>query len=148
MIKKLLNRLFRRKTEQAISFKQGFDLTELPIVTFYQGSKKLNFLLDTGSNNNIINSSALEQVEALTVDKASNLYGIGGRTTNNSMCQITFSYRDRDYTFDYIVADMSSPFQALKQEFGVTVHGIIGSRFFNHYKYILDFDELIAYSKQ
>ena len=39
-----------------MSFKEAMDLVELPVVTFYNGDKKLNFLLDTGSNMCVINS--------------------------------------------------------------------------------------------
>ena len=42
-----------------MSFKEAMDLVELPVVTFYNGDKKLNFLLDTGSNISQINSSIL-----------------------------------------------------------------------------------------
>ena len=43
---------------------------------------------------------------------------------------------------------MSDAFGHIKKDTGVTVHGIIGSLFFNEFKYVLDFDELIAYSKK
>ena len=33
-------------------------------------------------------------------------------------------------------------FNWLKQNKGVTVHGLLGSNFFNTYKYILDFNKL------
>ena len=42
-----------------MSFKESMNLTELPIVTFYNGTNKLNFLLDTGSNLCVINSNSL-----------------------------------------------------------------------------------------
>jgi hypothetical protein len=42
---------------------------------------------------------------------------------------------------------MKEAFGHMKQDTGVTLHGIIGSKFFNKFKYVLDFDELIAYSK-
>ena len=49
--------LYRNKVKEQtkISFKEGLDLTELPIVTFNQGDVKLHFLLDTGSNISFIN---------------------------------------------------------------------------------------------
>ena len=45
-----------------MSFREALDLVGLPIVTFYQGDKKLNFLLDTGANLSVINKAALESV--------------------------------------------------------------------------------------
>ena len=36
------------KGKDVMSFKQSMELCDLPIVTFYIGEKKLNFVLDTG----------------------------------------------------------------------------------------------------
>ena len=47
----------KRKT--GISFKESIDLTELPVITMYNGGQKLNFLLDTGSNISHLNSGAV-----------------------------------------------------------------------------------------
>ena len=50
----------RKKNNSKISFKEAMDLAELPVVTFYNGDVKLNFLLDTGSNISYINKSIVE----------------------------------------------------------------------------------------
>lgn len=146
MIKKIFNKIFKQKN--GMSFRQGFDLTELPIVTLYQGGKRYNFLLDTGSNDSIIDSNILKQMEYKETDGQSDLFGLGGSTTRVSICNITLSYKDKEYNYDYLVHDMSAPFDRIKQSSGVILHGIIGSKFFNQFKYVLDFDELIAYSKE
>ena len=44
--------------------------------------------------------------------------------------------------------DMTAAFGSIKKETGVTIHGILGAKFFNEFKYVLDFKELIAYSKE
>ena len=49
----------KKEINSRMSFKEALDLIELPIVTFYQGDKKLNFMLDSGSNLSIILFSAL-----------------------------------------------------------------------------------------
>ena len=53
MIKKIIHK-FLNIHPDAMSFQNSMDLAELPVVTFRQGDKKINFLLDTGSNNCII----------------------------------------------------------------------------------------------
>lgn len=145
MIKKIFNKLFGKK--EAISFKQGFDLTELPVITLYQGEKKFNFLLDTGSNNSIIDSNILDTIEHHPIDEKSNIFGMEGNSKVVSLCNITLSYKDKEYTYPYLMCDMKAAFDSMKRDTGVTLHGIIGSKFFNTYKYVLDFAELIAYSK-
>ena len=34
----------------------------------------------------------------------------------------------------------------MKKEYGVTIHGLLGTGFFQKYKYVLDFNEMVAYS--
>lgn len=144
MIKKLLRKLFK---DNSISFKQGFELTELPIITLYQENKKLNFLLDTGSNNCIIDSNVLDQINYTEHNEKSNVFGMEGNKQIVSTCEIELSYKDKNYKYFYLICDMKNAFDSIKKESGVTLHGIIGSKFFNEFKYVLDFDELIAYSK-
>lgn len=136
------------KKDDIISFKAGLDLTELPIVTLSQGDKKFNFLLDTGSNNSIIDKSALPHIEHTLTDMTSNVFGVEGKPVETNICIITLSFNSLEYTFEYVINDMSDAFKIIKKDTGVTLHGIIGSKFFNKFKYVLDFDELIAYSKK
>lgn len=145
MIKKIFNKLFGKK--EAISFKQGFDLTDMPVITLYQGEKKFNFLLDTGANNSMIDSNILDQIDHTATDAKSEVFGIEGKRKSVPMCVITLSYKNQEFTYEYIVNNLKDAFDNLKRDTGVTLHGIIGSKFFNTYKYVLDFAELIAYSK-
>lgn len=131
-----------------ISFRAGYDLTQLPIVTLYQGKNVLNFLLDTGSNDSIIDSNVLKDIEHTMSDEKSSLYGLEGNAQEVGKCSITLSYQGLDYPYEYIVCDMTGPFTKIKAESGVILHGLIGSKFFNTYKYVLDFESLIAYSKR
>lgn len=145
MFKKLINKLFGR--QDFLSFKAGFDLTELPIITLYQGKEKFNFILDTGSNSSIIDSNILHKLEYDHTDSDDTIMGMEGNTVPVKACNITFCFNDKAYRYKYLINDMGKPFQQMKDTYGVTLHGIIGSNFFNEFKYVLDFDKLIAYSK-
>ena len=52
-----------KKNPTTISFKQGLDLTDVPVITVYQGDVKLNFMLDTGANRSLLDSRVLDKVE-------------------------------------------------------------------------------------
>lgn len=160
-VKQAILRLFKKNRQEhkeldkelispnnIISFRAGYDLTQLPIVTLYQGDKVLNFLLDTGSNDSIIDSNVLKDIEHTMSDEKSSLYGLEGNAQEVGKCSITLSYQGLDYPYEYIVCDMTGPFSKIKAESGVILHGLIGSKFFNTYKYVLDFESLIAYSKK
>ena len=147
-IKKLLNIFKRKDNKDVISFGPGFALTELPIISLYQGENHFNFLLDTGSNDSIIDSNILNKLEYDMSDKQNSLFGMEGNKEIVSICNITLSYNGVDFPYEYNIRDMSAAFGSIKTESGVTLHGIIGSKFFNKYKYVLDFDSLIAYAKR
>ena len=149
MLKKIINKFFDIHPN-AMSFRNSIDLAELPVVTFYQGSKKINFLLDTGSNNCIINSSYLKNLNHRIVCNVENtVTGIEGNGQKaEGVCTFAMSYKDKIYEYAFVIQDMSGVFNSIKKETGVTIHGILGSKFFNDYKYVLDFKELIVYSKE
>lgn len=147
MIKKLINKIINKKAT-AMSFQSAMDLAELPVVTFKQGDKKINFLLDTGSNNCVIDSNFLKNIDHTPLAGETNLTGMEGNAQKAGLCIIKMSYKDKEYKYPYVVQDLSAAFGSIKKETGVTIHGMLGSKFFNEFKYVLDFDELIAYSKE
>ena len=146
MIKKLINKILGKHNE--ISFKAGFDLTDMPVITLYQGDKKFNFLLDTGSTDSIIDSNILNEIDYKVKNTVSNLFGMEGQTKQVRSCEITLYFGNKGYTYNYLINDMSQAFGQIKDDTGVNLHGIIGSKFFNKFRYVLDFAQLIAYSKK
>lgn len=147
MIKKIIHK-FLNIHPNAMSFQNSMDLAELPVVTFHQGDKKINFLLDTGSNNCVIDSNILKNIDHKMLNIETNILGIEGNAQKTGVCTIKMTYKDKEYEYPYIIQDMSAAFDSIKKETGVTVNGMLGSKFFNEFKYVLDFDELIAYSKE
>lgn len=147
MIKKIIHK-FLNIHPDAMSFQNSMDLAELPVVTFRQGDKKINFLLDTGSNNCVIDSNILKNIDHKMLNIETNILGIEGNAQKTGVCTIKMTYKDKEYEYPYVIQDMSAAFDSIKKETGVTVNGMLGSKFFNKFKYVLDFDELIAYSKE
>lgn len=134
-----------KKNKSKISFKEAMDLVELPIITFNNKGQKLNFLLDTGSNVSYINSSVLPSLEYQMLDKEMNTMGVEGNKTNNQFCSMDISYREQTFNEEFSISDLDDAFNIIKQEDGVQLHGILGSKFFEKYRYVLDFKDLIAY---
>ena len=137
----------RKRNNSKISFKEAMDLTELPVVTFYNGDKKLNFLLDTGSNASHINSSIINLLDHTKTNQKTDIIGMEGNKVSNDICKMTIYYKNQKFEEDFIISDLNDAFDVIKQEDGVQIHGILGSKFFEKYKYILDFKELTAYIK-
>lgn len=137
-----------QKTSTEMSFREAMELTDLPIVTFKIGDRKLHFLLDTGSNKSIINEKIANKLNATLTEGDTQVFGIDGNLQKCQMTSLKLSYRGEEYEEEFQVLDMSAPFKRIKGDSGVTLHGIIGNKFMEKYKYILDFARMAAYSKQ
>ena len=139
----------RKNTRKKISFKEALDLTELPVVTFIGNEKKLNFLIDTGANHSILNESvatsmnlSFETFEGVETNTA------GGNIVLNKVVNLEIKYDDkRVYDECFLLTNMDEAFNSIKEDTGVTIHGILGSKFFTNHKYIIDFDTLALYIK-
>lgn len=139
--------LARKRTQyDRMSFRETMDLCELPIITLMNNGHKLNFLLDTGASKSVIHSGALEGLNYDKSDKIGDIYGIDGKRQNISFINMPIAYKGKDYYEEFQVVDMSISFNNLKSDFGVNLHGILSSTFFQKYRYVLNFDELVAYS--
>ena len=135
----------------AVSFSQGFISPNIPIASFQQGDKDIVFLLDTGSENNVINKKALDfidyQKHELEDGQKLTLSGVNG-TTEVEHCNIKFSSDDETYETDFLIADLEEAFNAIRKSHCITIHGILGSKFLRSHNVILDFKNLAAYSKE
>lgn len=136
-----------KKSFLAISFSKGFISPNIPIATFYQGEKELNFIIDTGSDNNIIDSNVLPELKYEMNDDKMNLTGLGG-SQEVEICNITFSYGEDEYTTPFLISDMKEAFSMIKECHAITIHGMLGSKFLKQQNIILDFNKMVAYNKK
>lgn len=135
------------RNKPVMSFRETLDLTGLPIVTFKQGKERLNFILDTGASKSLIDSNALSNIEYEELADTSVSYGIDGITHETPYVGIILNYNNKEYHEAFKVMDMSVSFGALKRDYGVNVHGLLSSAFFEQYSYVLDFANMITYGK-
>lgn len=138
------------KRKKNISFREAMDLVDLPVVTFYNHGKKLNFMLDTGSTNSFMDRQAMSELQEYVRIKKSRV-GIMSKTgveeRNILRIRVPMMYKNYGFEEEFTVDDFSEPFDIIKKESGIRLHGILGNTFFVKYKYIIDFGELIAYMK-
>lgn len=133
--------------KSGISFRESIDLTNLPIVTFRQGDKRFNFILDTGATDSIVNKPYLKYIKHTKTQNTYKGYGIEGKEQDMSEAQIKLEYKGMDYIENFRVLDMTESLNLFKSDYGVIVHGLLASSFFEKYKYIIDYNDMIAYTK-
>lgn len=134
------------KTSNKISFKESIDLTTLPIVTFKHLEKKINFLLDTGASNSVINESVLTHIDHKPTGLVEDFFGVDGNKSSGEYVTIEIEYNGKTFSDNFKSVNLDKCFGEIKREYGVNLHGILGNSFFQKYKYIIDFDEFVAYS--
>lgn len=137
----------RKREGSLISFKESMDLVELPIMTFNCGKTKLNFLMDTGSNISYINSSIVSLLDHKMLETKDQLMGMEGNKIDHEVCELIIQYKENKFLEEFGIVDLEQAFDIIKNESGVQIHGVLGSKFFEKYKYILNFAKLVAYKK-
>ena len=134
---------------KSLPFKESMDLISLPIVTFVNNNVKLHFLLDTGSDDSYINSDIVQSLKVDKKIKAERAIITGnGEIKSEGRVVMDIVYKNMAYTNMFIISDMGPAFDLIAQDRGIKVHGILGNNFFNVYNYIIDFKDMIAYSKK
>lgn len=145
----ILGYKYYNKKYNIMSLKESLDLTGLPIVTFTIGNNRYNFVLDSGASRSIINLEALKEIPHEKPEESDcYIYGIDGEMREGNSTAISLTYKNREIKKNFIINDLSSVVQQIKQETGVKLIGILGNDFMQENKYILDFNKLIAYNKK
>ena len=130
----------------AFSFSKGFTSPNLPIATFYQGDKELNFIIDTGSDDNVINKDALKEIKYEMVEHNGTLAGVGG-VFEVDACNVTFQSEEETFTAKFLISDnVQEAFDNIRKAHAIPLHGMIGSKFLIDNHIVLDFTNLMAYN--
>jgi predicted aspartyl protease len=131
----------------SFSLAKGFTSPNIPIATFYQGDKELNFIIDTGSDDNVINKEALDSIEYEKTDHKGTLSGVGGIYEVEG-CNITFQYEGETFTGMFIISDnLKEAFDNIRKCHAIPLHGMLGSKFLMQNNIVLDFNNMVAYNK-
>ena len=142
-----MNKNSNSKSLLSLSFSPGFKSPNIPIATFHQGDQDLNFIIDTGSDDNVINRKALENIKYDKVEYNGTLAGIGG-VFQVEACDISFQYQNETFTDRFIIADhLQQAFDDIRKAHAISLHGMLGSKFLMQNNIVLDFNNMIAYNK-
>lgn len=129
-----------------MSFIESINLTGLPIITFHNNGHPVNMVLDTGSNVCIINKNVLTDLKYEVGEEHVGVIGLNGEAEAGDTVILPLAYKDWEFDFECWATDLSEMVSSMKKEYGVTIHGLLGTGFFQKYKYVLDFNSMVAYS--
>ena len=136
--------------QNPLSFYESMKLCNLPIITMKVGGEDINFLLDTGSMESIMDRRVLElfKLPHRPHEKTFEMYGVTGTIVNVPSVMIDLEYKGNIYEGHFMVKDLGESMDMVKQEYGVRIHGVLGAKFFDKYSYVLDFANLVAYTRK
>lgn len=138
--------LFKKivKDMKSISFEETFNKTGLPVISLYNDSKQLNFLLDTGSDCCVINSKELKYLHYTDTKKKASTVDSGGVNQRN-IIRMTLNDGDNIVHCRFVVMDLSAQFNEIYTKDKVRIHGILGSKFCKAAGLVIDFNKLKVY---
>lgn len=120
----------------------GLSHTGLPLLIVKAQVKNLCFLLDTGSNINVLDKRVAEFFQLSGGTAQQQQFGIDGTLQTTDVVEMTFSLEEREYKADFSVMDLSSAFGKVEEESGIQIHGLLGCSFMEQQKWVLDFEKL------
>ena len=140
-----------KKEKTKISFKESLDLVELPVITFMNNNKKLNLLIDSGSDISYLCSKVISELNLMSEEEKVKLNIITGIKSVDSICnkvKLNLSFKDNNFEEEFIILpELDQQFDNIKKENGVKIDGVLGNSFLSKYKYIIDYKDLSVYMK-
>ena len=115
----------------------------LPLLIVKAQAKNLCFLLDTGSNINVLDRRVAEFFQLSGETAKQRQFGIDGELQTTDIVDLAFSLEEQEYKANFSVMDLSSAFGKLEEESGIQIHGLLGCSFMEQQKWILNFENLI-----
>lgn len=114
----------------------------LPLLWISEGKfKGVILLIDTGSTDNIIFGPAYRELKDrfTKTDGFSSLYGINGTPTKVKHVTGDVSFCGKEYNMKFLLREDDEVYNALSNDMGFPVSGIIGTFFMAKYGWIIDF---------
>lgn len=118
----------------------------LPLLIVKAQAKNLCFLLDTGSNINVLDRRVAEFFQLSGGTDKQRQFGIDGELQTTDVVELDFSLEEQEYKANFSVMDLSSAFGKVEEESGIQIHGLLGCSFMEQQKWILDFEKLCLYT--
>lgn len=136
------------KKKFTLSFKESLSMTGLPIIVLKEKDLgNLHLLVDSGSDSCIINAEELtSHIELDTPDDTVSINGTAGIASVYGEIKLELLIKDKVIKQEFVIADINTSFNALKERTGIKIHGIIGSNFFDTYGSIIDYKDYVIYN--
>lgn len=121
----------------------------IPFIKVKHNNIAFNLIVDTGCTTSCIDKDILDLVVHNTTDQQTEgiIYGNGDIDEPVQIVEIPISIGDNDYVEQFNAINFRDVVNSVRDTFGITVRGMLGSEFLYKHSLILDFDKhLIRYT--
>jgi hypothetical protein len=125
----------------------GLSKTGLPLIVVKIFDHDICLLLDTGSNQNIIDERIYKHFrdKLPETDQSKEVLTFNG-TTGGAEIMLPFVFENQQYNEPFVSSNTEA-FDAVESETGIRIYGILGNHFFLKHGWILDFDKIEVYKQ-
>lgn len=117
---------------------QHFNRVDIPYITIDIQGNLLNMIVDTGCGISIIRKDVLSELEYETSPRNLSLAALTSDSLSSNTVSIPFNIGKKEFTEDFVVypeTDLAN----FQSQYGITMHGLLGTEFFKATKCQIDF---------
>lgn len=123
--------------------------TSIPFIKVKHNNISFNLVIDTGCTTSCIDKEILDLLVHNVTNQATDgiIYANGDNDDKVQIVEIPITIGDQNYVEQFNAINFRGMSQQVKDCFGITVRGLLGSEFLYKHSLILDFDKhLIRYT--
>ena len=137
--------LYYKRCRFKFPFKDTMGEVGLPIVSFEQNGKSFNFIIDSGADASVINTTSLAKLDYTKLEGNRCVYGIDGTPIEISYVGIKLFSQNHKFVEAFQVLDAPG-MSNIEQAHHIEIAGILGSAFLKRYGFLIDYKQLKAYT--
>ena len=123
--------------------------SSIPFIKVKHNNIQFNLVIDTGCTISCIDKNILDLLIHNPTDRCIEgiIYANGSQDEEIPVVEIPITLGNKEYIEQFNAVDFSTMARQVKDSFGITVRGLLGSEFLYKHSLILDFDKhLIRYT--
>lgn len=137
--------LYYKRCRFKFPFKDTMGEVGLPIVSFEQNGKSFNFIIDSGADASVINTTSLAKLDYTKLEGNRCVYGIDGNPVQTSFVGVKLFSQNHKFIEAFQVFDVPG-LDNIEKAHNIEVVGILGSAFLKRYGFLIDYKQLKAYT--
>ena len=123
--------------------------TSIPFIKVKHNNISFNLVIDTGCTTSCIDKEVLDLLVHNVTNQATDgiIYADGSSDDKVQIVEIPITIGNQEYVEQFNAVNFRAMSQQVKDTFGITIRGLLGSEFLYKHSLILDFDKhLIRYT--